>query len=669
MNGISIHQRHRNRAILAALLSVRSALPAWAAEPVAVTGPIATAQVSEQTPFLRLLPSSDAQSPTGEISEPVAATGTAPALVPTAESGASSPAPRPPYATPATPAASVATPLAQWRLAPIRIWGDIGYDFRRTSVEGQSAFTRHSAVANVNASTYIYEPWVAVVSAGLGVTLSRLNDGGASGGDKFVTGSARVNIFPMSRFPFEARYLRSDSGTDVDLGADQRYRLTRYGETQRYRSEEGTQQYLASFDRFTQDSGEVGKDIQNALQFDASTRVKRDHELQLMATWNHNQRVNTAERNDYETILARHAFRPDSTLSLENSVNFTHTASRYAAAESDLRIFQLSSIAFWRPESKPFTVNGSIRMFSLDNGTGSDSSGTRVVNASAGINYVFNRNLRVLGGISLSDTNSGGEHNRTAAGTLGATYQGDTIEFGKYRYDWFAGATGIATGGASERNGFSTNGVVGNSLSRGFDLGNGAALTFNLSQNLSVLTGAQVEGSKQLFHSGSVTWNKNEPESNASSFVRLSLTDSRYLDGYRETLQLVNLQFTRTLDLGRDRALSGNMTVQTTRRVSRQPGIEHSVNNGSPETTVSADLNYRHQNLFGVPRLVFFSQLQINRQELIQSLGAPSERQLFSWENRLDYNIGQLEMRLLLRLSELDGTQYRLVMLRATRRF
>lgn len=669
MNGISIHQRHRNRAILAALLSVRIALPAWAAEPVAVTGSIATAQVSEQTPFLRLLPSSDAQTPTGEISEPVAATGAAPALVPTAESGASSPAPRPPYATPATSAASVATPLAQWRLAPIRIWGDIGYDFRRTSVEGQSAFTRHSAVANVNASTYIYEPWVAVVSAGLGVTLSRLNDGGASGGDKFVTGSARVNIFPMSRFPFEARYLRSDSGTDVDVGADQRYRLTRYGVTQHYRSEEGTQQYLASFDRFTQDGTNVGKDIQNALQFDASTRVKRDHELQLMASWNHNKRVITAERNDYETILARHAFRPDSTLSLENSVNFTHTASRYAAAESDLRIFQLSSIAFWRPESKPYTLNGSIRMFSLDNGTGNDSGGTRVLNASGGINYMINSNLRALGGISLSDNNSGGAHNRAGVATVGATYQGDSIEFSKYRYDWFASGTGIATSGASEFNGLSFNGVVGNALSRGFDLGNGAALSFNLSQNLSALTGAQVEGSKQLFHSGSVTWNKSEPESSASSFIRLSATDSRYLDGQHETLQLVNLQFTRTLDLGRDRALSGNLTVQTTRRVSKRPGFENSINVGNPETTVSADLNFRQQNLFGVPRLIFFSQLQINRQELTQSLGAPSERQLFSWENRLDYNIGRLETRMMLRLSELDGTQYWLVMLRATRRF
>jgi hypothetical protein len=663
------HERLRNGFIVAAVLSAHSPPPAW---PMGGSVPsVAGLPVPDEETAAGELSQTDPLPAGGEPSDSRKANATkkqSPDLQLASDGNAKSdPAPLRPQA-PAS-ALSLVKPSGGWQLAPIRIWGDLAYDFRRSSVEGQPDFTRHSAITNFNASTYIYEPWVATVTAGLGLTASRLNDGELSGSDRFVSGYARLNVFPASRFPFEARFLRSDSGTGNDAGFDQTYRLTRYGVTQRYRSEDGRDQYSARFDRFTQDSTSVGKDIQSALQLDANTRFRRDHELQLVGTWNHNRRVNTDERNDYETLLARHAFRPDSTVSWENSINLTHTTSRFVSAESDLRIFQLSSVAFWRPERQPLTANGSVRMFSLDNGTGEESSRTRVINASAGVTYSASRNLRALAGISFTDTEAGDQHNSATIGTLGATYQGDTHQLGNFRHDWFASGTGIATSGASDRDGFLFNGTLGNTLSRGFDLGNGGAITFNVAQNLSALAGAPIEGSKQLFHSGSVTWTKSEPDSNATSFIRFSATDSRYLDGQREILQLVNLQLTRALEFDRDRALSGNLTFQTTRRVSHRPGFDNSVNDGKPESTISGDLVYRHQNFFGVPRLVYFSQLRLNRQELVQALGVPGERELRSWENRLDYQIGRLETRFLARIAEIDGRRQWLLMFRVTRRF
>ena len=654
-----MQQLRRHMIILVALLSLHSPLAAWTGEAVATRWSVEDTQGADEAKIVQLVPSAYGDSQTDEA--------------PTSRASVATPTPSAIRRAAVVPSAAIATVADGWRLAPIRLWGDLAYDYRRSNLFGQSASTSHSAIANINASTYIYEPWVAIVSARLGLSLSRDNEGELAGGNKFLSGEARLNVFPASRFPFEARFLRSDNGTDTDLGADQRYRLTRYGVSQRYRNEEGSQQYSASFDRYMQDGASVGKDVQSALQFDASTKFRGVHDLQLMATLNQNRRVNTAERNGYETLLARHAFRPDSTLSVENSVNLTHTDFRIGTAESALRIFQLNSVAFWRPESQPLTVSGSVRMFSLDNDTSKDSIGTRVVNASVGANYTFNRNLRALAGISLTDTNSGGGHNRTGFGTLGVNYQGSSIEWSKFRYDWFAGASGVSSIGGTENNGSSMNAIVGQSLNRGLIFGNGSALTFNAAQNISVNTGAQVKasnsGSKQISHSGSVAWNANEPESGTTSFIRLSATDSRSLDGPRETLQLANLQLTRTLELGRDRALSGNLTVQTTRRVSKRTGFENSGTDGRPETSVSADISYRHQNFFDVPRLSFFSQLQVNRQEVIQAFGTQSQRETLSWENRLDYNIGRLETRFLIRFSEFDGTKYSLVMFRATRRF
>ena len=350
MSGTHKHERLRNWCIVAVLFSAHNPSPAWPAARHAAALLVADAEAQEEglreydsSPLglhAQLEISSEPRDADSTKQRTFAALSVSDSDRPSNALSARSPV--------LAPLAAVADASGKWQLAPVRVWGDLAYDFRRTSVEGLPGFIRHSAIANVNASTYIYEPWFAIASAGLGLSASRLNDGVLSGGDRFLSAYARLNVFPTSRFPFEARFLRSDSGSDTDLGADQTYRLTRYGISQRYRSEDGRDQYSVSFDRFTQDSTSVGKDIQNALQFDANFRLRRDHELQLLGTWNHNQRVSTAERDDYETLVARHAFRPDSTFSLENSFNLTHTDSRFASAASDLRIFQLNSIALWR---------------------------------------------------------------------------------------------------------------------------------------------------------------------------------------------------------------------------------------------------------------------------------------------------------------------------------
>lgn len=559
--------------------------------------------------------------------------------------------------------------LSNWQVPPIRFWGDVAYDFRRTDMDAQSPFVRHSLITNFNASTYIYEPWLAIVTAGLGLTASRLNDGELASSDRFATGYARLNVFPQSRFPFEARYMRSDNLVDSDAAADQKHRLTRYGLTQKYRTEDGSTQYSASFDHFTQDGTTVGKDVQNALQVDMNTQFRRHHDMQLLGTWNHNRRIDTGERNDYETLLARHAYRPTSAFSLENSVNLTHTNNRFAFTNSDLRIFQLNSIAFWRPEHQRFTASGSVRLFSLENGTGQDSIDTKLVNATAGINYTVSQNLRVLGGISLTDADTGEQKTRTATGTLGATYQGNTIELNKYRYDWFAAGTGIYSSGESDRSGGAFNGQLGHSLNRGFALGSGGALSFSVAQNVSAIVGAQEDSSRQLLHTGSITWSKIDPALNANSLIRLSATDSRFLDGQREIFQLFNLQMTRAQEFGRDRSFSGNLTIQTARNRSERLGFDSPAQDGKFGTTTSAELVYRHQNVFQIPRLVFYSQLRLNRAEVVQFIGSPGERELRSWENRIDYNIGRLEMRFLIRMADIDGTRQRLVMFRVMRRF
>lgn len=558
---------------------------------------------------------------------------------------------------------------ARWQLAPIRFWGDVAFESRHLNVEAQSAFSRYSTIVNLNASTYFYEPWIAVGNFGVGLAASRLNDSELSSADRFATGYATVNIFPTSRFPFEARFSRSDTRIDSDVGADQSYRITRYGVSQRYRPADGEEQYSVRFDQVTQDNETVGRDIQNALQLEASTRIRRFHDLQLFGIWNRNQRIKTNERDDYETLVARHAFRPNAAFSLENSINFSRTDSQLAFGENDTRIFQLHSVGFWRPEKQPLTLSGSFRLFSLENRTGISTTRTQLTNASIGANYAASRNLRLTGGVSITSLNGSDEDSRPVTETVGLSYQGDTLELGNYSYDWFAGATGAYTSGDLQHNGFSFTAPVGHALGRAFQLDSGSTITINLSQNLSATTSPQEDRYKQLTHTGAITWNANDPQSNSSTFIRLSGTDSKFLDGQKEAFQLINLQLTRTLDFDRNSSLAGSLTVQRARSRSERPDFDNATEGGRYTTTASAELAYRHQRAFGVPRLVFSSQLRLNREELIPAIGLVEERELRSWENRLDYSIGRLESRFMIRVAEIDHRRSWLMMLKLLRRF
>jgi hypothetical protein len=68
----------------------------------------------------------------------------------------------------------------------------------------------------------------------------------------------------------------------------------------------------------------------------------------------------------------------------------------------------------------------------------------------------------------------------------------------------------------------------------------------------------------------------------------------------------------------------------------------------------SADLSFYHQRAFGVPRLGFVSELRIYAEMPVQGLAVgPQQQDSRSWENRLDFPIGRLQLRLSARVSEI----------------
>ncbi len=557
------------------------------------------------------------------------------------------------------------------RLAPIRFWGSVAYDLRLENVEQRQRTVQHLITTTLNATSYIWQPWFALVSAGLGVTAGRVDDHQLAGDDHFLTGYGRLNLFPQSRFPFETHYEVNDSRIGSGLGPSTDYRSTRFGVSQRYRPEEGGVQLLVSYDRSTQDASLTGRDIQDTFQFDAARSWQRQTAA-LNTSWSKNRRVDTDEDTLYRTIVGRHSYAPSANLSVETVANWTDSDFSLRLFDSETKFLQLSSVAFWRDPARPLTISGSGRLFTLHTDAGGQGTDAKQASSNLGAVYLVNKNLRLTGNLALTRTETGSESFNTNTESVGATYQGDTISIADASYDWFAGTDVSHTsgGGDGSASGAVVGTQLGHSLTRVFPLGENSRLSVSFGQNFSAQGGnipnSELTSDKQIVHYGSITWNKLEADT--ATFVRLSASDSRFLDGREERFQLINLQATRTHELTQYSSWSGNLTIQSIRQRSELAGVSLTSDRGFV-TVASADLTYQHQKTFGIPRLRFFSQLRVNRDETLQALGTPLEREQRSWENRLDYTIGRLESRLLFRLSEIDNERRYLLMWRLIRYF
>ena len=551
------------------------------------------------------------------------------------------------------------------RLPPIRIWGNIGYDLRRESF-GEMKYLSQSIVTKVNASTssFIWQPWFAQVSGGLGLSLSSSSSSSGFSSNmtdnkvksNVITGNAALNLLPYSRFPFEAHFDRSDNRLATGLSAiDSSYQSTRYGLTQRYRTLAGDAQYMASYDRNMWESAVFGTDQQDLLRLEMTKRLAKQT-LQINGDINNTERQKTNESTMLDTLVVRHSYIPDPTLSVENLGNLSRTNYRLRQGETDLRYLQLSSSAFWRPAGKPLTVTGSARLFGMNSGSsGGTPSALRSASANLGAYYELSKHIRLNGSANVNINDGNGAQTVASNQSAGITYQPEAFDLATFRYN------GFASGTVSNRINPIDSGQhlalqLGHSLNRSMGLGAGT-LGLNLNQTASSDVDSSIPTILRLTHSGSLAWSHAQGEKN--TFLRLSASDSRAVSGTNDFFQLLNLQASRNEGLSRNASWTGNLTIQAVRQ---KTGVMPFAVDAAPVvaapvttfTTSSADLSYRHQRAFGVPRLRFVSELRIYGDMPLPVFAGPRQQESRSWENRLDYSIGRVQLRLSARVSEIN---------------
>lgn len=561
-----------------------------------------------------------------------------------------------------TPGLEPAGPGMRWRIPPVVWGGSIGYDLRLDRTGNDPHATQHLLTTTLNGVSYIYQPWLAMVGGSVSVTQGR-NSGGVEdvvSNDRFVTGALRLGLFPRSRFPLEMRYEVSDSRTDTSLGGGVDYRSRTFAVTQRYVPPAGEFNLTATYERRAQEGPTFGEDTQESLLADFSTRWKR-HALNATLSRSANRRGLTGEEIDFRSVVARHTYSPGSELNVETNANWAATDEALLIGPNASQVTQWSSIALWRPDGQGLSVSASARGFTFS----SDQLGdTETLGASVGANYDVTRNLRVGGFVNATHTTAGA---MTWVGSLTGTYQGDTVRLGEANYNWYTSAAASQ----SRSRGLADNALstqLGHTVSHAHPLDSSTTVTANLSQALSAsysygdsqVLGKVEDGlSRALTHTAGLSWYSIAVDRNA--FVRVSLSDARQLDGDRAHFSMINLQINGTFDVDRFRSWSADMTMQRVfqssllfdrLRPQNEPDSPRQITHSA-----SGEITWRQQRLFGVPRLRFQSRLRLSydtRSDFNELLPV-SDREDASWENRIDYQIGRLDTRGLVRVSRTDG--------------
>jgi hypothetical protein len=603
-----------------------------------------------------------------------------------------------------SPSSGLGLNWSGWAVPPISLGGWVSYDLRASRTEGQTNAVSQLLTTYVKANTFIYQPWFATVSGTLGMTTGRTR-GGADRAvsqdpfgvgdpyaekDRFLTGSARVDLFPLSRFPFEAHVERNDSRIDSALVSTLDYRTQSFGFSQRYQPVSSAYTVSAGFDRRQQVSAGT-RDTQDLFVADFATRWKNnDLTLGLMA--NRARRDPSEEQTEFVSLVGRHQYSPGSALSVNTVVNWSKTDERLVGSASDVSVVQLFSVGLWHLPDSPLAVTGSVRALALRDALADhaiDSLGLTL-----GATYELNRNARLSANGTATSNSSDGARAQAFSGAVGASWQSDTVDYKGFSYDWSAsgtvgGSTGSANHSGSDSSGLENqsqttlNAQIGHRVSRSWPMSAQSRLMLDAGQDLviselrsspSVEQGDPSLSRRALLDRLAATWNVSGD--NRSGYVRGSYADSREIGGDHANFRMLNFQVSGNFQFDRNRSLSGDLTWQRiTQRSGDRPADTAEaaglVADRNSSSSVSGEIIYQQQRLFGFPRLRFTSRLKLAQDVLKQpgTFATIPDRETRLWENRLDWLVGRLETQFILRISQVDGKRRDFLMWRVQRSF
>jgi hypothetical protein len=559
-------------------------------------------------------------------------------------------------------------------LAPVRLWGSLGYDFRLEHFEEGNDSTQNAGILELNGASFIYAPWIATVEGGVDIELRRTNfDDGNNTTGRNVTGGGVLRLLPVSRYPLEIFGERTDSRTDSDL-TGLNVEQTRYGFMQRYMSEDGAG-YRLRYEHANVKNDPSGARLASGVQQDVSDLVQAAfnksfgaHDVNFDSSFNRVDRQNSDEQNRSLFSALRHSYTPSPRLSAEDLLTYNRLEQDNNDFDFTNSVLQLNSFAFWRPVTlRPVRVNatlrGVLRTNESDGNDASAESGTATLGATYewSPRWLFNANVGATG-VQTEDDRQTSSFQRGEA-----RYTSRVFRPLRFDASWFGQASvGNRTDGSDLAQ--EAGGEIGYHLGRSLFSSGVSQVAFDLTQSASVAGDTEDFRAYAIRSSVGLGWTRRRGA--RSSLLRAAFNDNRtWIEDSRATtdegvvkrsFQLANLQASINQRLSDASSLSGNLTIQATR--DDTPEVQGLIdeNNGEWFATATADLSYFNARLFNVPRLNFRSTLRFVSDSYLPVLtdtkGQTDDgRDDKQWENRLEYSIGRIQLRLTARLSKIQG--------------
>lgn len=554
---------------------------------------------------------------------------------------------------------------------PIQISGNYsGYANIFETGESKHRSTTYVNRLDINWNSYIWRPWFASLGGILGlVATDGVSDGQGSGTIKSkgqqLLGEIIMQVFPQSRFPFEARVNKSE--TDNAIGNT--HVQTHYLIGQKYRALNGQSDFDARYERFESNNLQTDTDVKNAVRL--SYRGNSRKQLVSMSIVHEEDDSNTMESNasgKFTAFSAQHSLRNRSELTLESRFTHVNVSNQIATNDNDNQTSQLTVFTNWRPATAKSTmITGSIRLTDNLQESRSTRISTKRENSTIALNvsgnYELSPRVSLQGSLTSNRIAVDGDNSMSHSQSLRASFDPDGYQLGNYSYTWGTGA-GIRNQSSRAQTEQAVSWSANHKIQRQWLLSN-STVHFAADQSISGTESNQPQNLGRLSHTMSLNWNASG--GNQNSTLRMALSDIRSLTGEPPNFQLVNLQYNRQVSISRDIQWSGDMTLQASRY--EQSDAEGGT---SSEIYASGALQYQHRNLMGVPRLQLTADFEVNGKGLTPSkfdlkfdTQGADEQGRFKLDLR--YQLGLINLNLLAKLVRTQGQLNKSIQLRLNR--
>ena len=215
---------------------------------------------------------------------------------------------------------------------------------------------------------------------------------------------------------------------------------------------------------------------------------------------------------------------------------------------------------------------------------------------------------------------------------------------------------------------------IGYNLDKNIFTENRHAYSFGLSQSINSLADSDDFSSMTLFTTAALSWNRRGTRSNG--MARFTMSDNRTeasgpdSENVEGEFQLINLQASVDTRLSSTSSLRANATLQVSRN--ERPEIAGIIDAGNGDwiPTSTVDVTYYKLGLFQVPHLSFYSTFRSVKNSFAPLVGEPTgrvQRDDNQWENRIEYTVGRLQLRVISRLSDIQGNRQNYFLFQARR--